>query len=64
MEWLTLEASEFEFEVFDWKKQDLFCSVCGRKIGRHASKNSRRCQSCNLKRRMEQSKAQLERVSQ
>jgi DNA-directed RNA polymerase subunit RPC12/RpoP len=56
--------TEFEFEVFDWKKQDDFCADCGRKIGKWAKKHSSRCQSCNLKRRMEKSKAQLERVSQ
>jgi DNA-directed RNA polymerase subunit RPC12/RpoP len=54
---------EFEFQVFDWKKQDDFCDVCGRKIGKWAKKHSSRCQSCNLKRRMQIAKEKEERVS-
>jgi NADH pyrophosphatase NudC (nudix superfamily) len=56
--------SEFEFQVFDWKKQDDFCDVCGRKIGKWAKKHSHKCQSCNLKERMQIIKSQLMRVSQ
>jgi len=58
--------TEFEFEVFDWKKQDLFCKgeTCGRTIGKWAAKHSGLCQSCNLKQRMEKEKAQLLRISQ
>ena len=56
--------TEVELEVFDWKKQDDFCIDCGRRIGKWAKKHSSRCQSCNLKRRMELLKRQTERVSQ
>jgi DNA-directed RNA polymerase subunit RPC12/RpoP len=56
--------TEFEFEVFDWKKQDDFCADCGRKIGKWAKKHSGKCQSCNLKDRMKNLKGKLQRVSQ
>lgn len=59
-----MTRSEFEFQVFDWKKQDDFCTVCGRKIGKWAKKHSGKCQSCNLKERMNHLKEQLSRVSQ
>jgi len=50
-------------QPFVWDRQDRFCKDCGRRIGRHASKNSGRCQSCNLKFRMEKEKEALTRVS-
>jgi len=53
-----------EIELFTWRKQDLFCESCGKKIGRWAKKHSGKCQSCNLKSRMELLKSALQRVSQ